>query len=61
LTTARLGGVVHRGLGDGRGLMNLRRTVALSDVVVALTASFFKIKKLICSKDAFAEDGGGDF
>jgi hypothetical protein len=53
--------MVHHGLGDGHGLMNLRRMVALSDVVVALTASFFKIKKLICSKDAFAEDGGGDF
>jgi hypothetical protein len=38
-TTARLGHVVQRGLGDGRGLMDLRRTVALFDVVVALTAS----------------------
>jgi hypothetical protein len=39
-TIAKLGSVAHRGLSDGRGFMGLRRMVALSGVVVALTASF---------------------
>jgi hypothetical protein len=38
-TMASLESVVQRGHGDGRGLMDLRRTVALFDVVVALMAS----------------------
>jgi predicted alpha/beta hydrolase len=38
-TMARLGHVAQQGLGDGRGLMDLRRTVALFDVMVALTTS----------------------
>jgi hypothetical protein len=29
-------------------------------VMVALTASLFKINTLICSEDGFEEDGGGD-
>jgi hypothetical protein len=29
--------MVQRGLGDGRGLMDFRKTVALYDIVVALT------------------------
>jgi hypothetical protein len=35
---ASLGGVVQRGLGDGRVLLDARRVVELSGVMVALTA-----------------------
>jgi hypothetical protein len=36
---ARLGHVAQQGLGDGRGLMELRRTVTLFDIMVALKTS----------------------
>jgi hypothetical protein len=39
LTMTRFGYVAQRGLDDGRGLMDLHRTVVLYDVVVALTTS----------------------
>jgi hypothetical protein len=39
---ARLDRVVQWGLDDGCGLMDLRRMVALFEVVVALTASLAK-------------------
>jgi hypothetical protein len=38
LATAGLGGVAQRGLGVGRMLMNKRRVVALSGVMVVSTA-----------------------
>jgi hypothetical protein len=38
-TTARLGSMVQRGLGDGRGLMDLHSTVAMFDIMVTLMAS----------------------
>jgi hypothetical protein len=40
---ARLDRVVQRRLGDGRGLMDLRRMVALFEVVVALMTSLAKL------------------
>jgi hypothetical protein len=42
-TTVRLDSVAQRGLGDGRGLMDLRMTVALYDVMVALMASLARL------------------
>jgi hypothetical protein len=59
--TARLSRVVQRGLGDGRGLMDLRRMVASSVIVAALMTRLFKINSLIRSEDGFVEDGGGNF
>ena len=53
-TTTSLGGMVQRGLGDGRGMMDARRTVAPSGVMVASTAGllaasfmFFEKKNLL--------------
>jgi hypothetical protein len=42
-TTAGLSGMEPRGLGDGRGLMDSRRTVALSGVMVASTAGLARL------------------
>ena len=39
MTAGRLGGMEKRGLGDGRVMMDERRMVALSGVVVASTAA----------------------
>ena len=38
-TSAGLSGMEHRGLADGRVMMDERRMVALSSVVVALTTA----------------------
>ena len=64
-TTSRmmsLGGVARRGLGDGHVMMNMRRVVAPSVVVVASMEDLVMVLASIYtySGDDFAEDGGGE-
>jgi hypothetical protein len=42
-TTVRLDSVAQRGLGDGRGLMDLHMMVVLYDVMVVLMASLARL------------------
>jgi hypothetical protein len=56
-----LGGVVQRRLGDGRGLLQLRRVEALSGVMVTLMAGTTKIMLILILRIARQFDGGDGF
>ena len=53
--------VVQRGLGDGLMLMDARRTMALSGIVMASTTGLPRSMHYSCPEDGFVEDGGDDF
>ncbi|KAE8787458.1 Tetraticopeptide repeat domain containing protein [Hordeum vulgare] len=58
-TTTSLGGKVSWGFSAGYHLMEARRSVALSGVVVASTANGpVKVNALITPEDGKTEDGG---
>jgi hypothetical protein len=58
---AGLSGMEQWSLGDGRGLMNSRRTVALSSIMVTSTAGLSRFDAGTINEDGLEEGGGGDF
>ena len=61
-TTTGLGGMALRGLGNGHVLIDARRVVALSAVMVASTAiGHVKVSALISREVGTVEDGSGGF
>ena len=59
--TASHGGVVQQELDDGCGMMDSRRVVALSDVVVTSSAGSAKFMQISTLKIARWSDGGDGF
>jgi hypothetical protein len=60
-TMSGLGGVAPRRLGDGHGLLDSRRVVALSGVMVTAMAGTTKIVLIFILRIARRLDGGDGF
>jgi hypothetical protein len=56
-----LSGVVQRGIGDGRGLMDMRRAEALCGVMVTSMAGKTKIMLIFILRIAWRFEGGDGF